>query len=363
MAAPRDCPVSLGPMAGRERTRACAATLVVVVTAATSSVLAILHVPSAVLFGAVLGGMAHALTSPVPLVLPPWTFLAAHGLIGVTIGALVEAAALKRIAAESVAITLLVVATILLSILAGLVLALRRGVSTATGVLSMIAGGASGVVVVAHELGADDRVVTVVQFLRVLVVLATLPVVMAVVFDPSTGGGFLASPATSPVADLAFVAISLAIGSVVARLLPVTAITLLGPLAVAAVLSASGWLGQVVVPTWLQWLGFALVGVQVGLRFTRSDLRTIRRMLPTVLVIIVAMIAATAGMGGLLAWWTPVDGLTAYLATTPGGMFAVLATAADAGSDVTYVMAFQLLRLLLILAALPLLARWLRGRP
>ena len=74
----------------------------------------------------------------------------------------------------------------------------------------------------------------------------------------------------------------------------------------------------------------------------------------------VAMIAATAGLGALLAWLTPVDGLTAYLATTPGGLFAVLATAADAGSDVTYVMAFQLLRLLLILAVLPLLARWLR---
>jgi hypothetical protein len=77
----------------------------------------------------------------------------------------------------------------------------------------------------------------------------------------------------------------------------------------------------------------------------------------------VVMIALTAALGALLAWLTPVDGLTAYLATTPGGLFAVLATAADSGADVTYVMAVQLLRLVGILMFVPLLARWLRGGP
>ena len=54
-------------------------------------------------------------------------------------------------------------------------------------------------------------------------------------------------------------------------------------------------------------------------------------------------------------------GVLAYLATTPGGLFAVLATAADAGSDTTFVMAVQLVRLLVILAFTPLLARLLRS--
>jgi len=116
----------------------------------------------------------------------------------------------------------------------------------------------------------------------------------------------------------------------------------------------------VAVPTWLQWVAFAVIGVQVGLRFDRASLSAIGRMLPVVVLIVLALIASTAGLGALLAWLTPVDALTAYLATTPGGLFAVLAIATDAGADATYVMAVQLLRLLLILAALPLLARWLR---
>ncbi len=55
-----------------------------------------------------------------------------------------------------------------------------------------------------------------------------------------------------------------------------------------------------------------------------------------------------------------MDRLTAYLATTPGGLFAVLATAADSGSDVTYVLAVQVIRVFAMLLVAPLLARWLR---
>jgi membrane AbrB-like protein len=203
-------------------------------------------------------------------------------------------------------------------------------------------------------------VVTVVQYLRVLLVLVTMPVVTAVVFHPRSGLGSLHGADSSTLDDLAFVAISLGVGLVLARLVPVTTMSLLGPLAVSAVLAAAGWLGPVAVPGWVQWVAFALIGAQVGLRFDRASVVAIARMLPVVVVILLAMIVATAGFGVLLAWLTPVDALTAYLATTPGGLFAVLAIAADSGSDATYVMAVQLLRLLLILAALPLLAHWLR---
>ncbi len=347
-------------MSGRERTTARAAALVIAVTVVSSTALGLLGVPSAVLFGAVLGGMTHALTSPSPLAVPGVAFRVAQGLIGITVGALVDLSTLRRMASESASILTVVLATLLVSVVAGQVLALRRDVSRTTGVFALIAGGASGVVAVARDLGADDRVVTVVQYLRVLMVLLAMPVVTAVVFHPPSGRGTLTLGQASLGSDLAFTAVSLALGLVVARLVPVTTMSVMGPLLVAGVIAAGGWLGDVSVPIWLQWLAFALIGVQVGLRFTRESLVAIGRMLPLVVAIMVAMIVATAMLGAVLAWLTPVDALTAYLATTPGGLFAVLAIAADSGSDVTYVMAVQLLRLILIMALLPLLARWLR---
>lgn len=52
-----------------------------------------------------------------------------------------------------------------------------------------------------------------------------------------------------------------------------------------------------------------------------------------------------------------VSTLTAYLATTPGGLYAVLAVAVGSGADTTFVLAVQVLRLFVMLLAAPVLAR------
>jgi membrane AbrB-like protein len=345
-----------------ERSRTRGLLLVVVVTVAASTAFQLAGLPSAVMFGSLLGGVAHALTSTTDLRLPPASFRLGQALVGVVVGATVSLDALRAMGDDVVTVGLVTLGTILISLAAGALLALRGDVSRVTGAFAMIAGGASGVVAIARDLGADDRVVTVVQYLRVLLVLVMMPLITAVVFHPDHGVGALATAGTDPGRDLLFVALSLVVGVALARLVPITTSVLLAPLAVAAVLASSGWLGTVAVPVVVQWVAYALIGVQVGLRFTRASLASITRMLPVVVLLMVGMIVATAGMGSLLAALTPVDGLTAYLATTPGGLFAVLATAADAGADTTYVMAVQLVRLLVILALTPLLARLLGGR-
>ena len=58
-------------------------------------------------------------------------------------------------------------------------------------------------------------------------------------------------------------------------------------------------------PTALQWAAYVLIGVQVGLRFTRASLASITRMLPVVLALIVAMIALTAATRGGARLATP----------------------------------------------------------
>ena len=69
--------------------------------------------------------MAHALTSPTVLVVPPSVFRLAQGTIGVVIGAVVSLPALERIGHDAVPITLVMVATLADLGLAGRLLALR----------------------------------------------------------------------------------------------------------------------------------------------------------------------------------------------------------------------------------------------
>jgi len=330
--------------------------------AVASAGFALLGLPSPVLFGALLGGLVHALAAEHPVDMPPWLFRLGQSLVGATIGALVDLPTLARVGDDWPSVLLVTIGTLVISLLAGRLLALRRDVTVTTGVFATVAGGASGIVALSRELGADDRVVTVVQYLRVLMVLLAMPVVTALLFHPATGVGTLGRPATRWGADLAFVALAVGAGMLLTSVVRAPAMALLGPMLIAVVFSTSGLLGAVSVPAVVEALGFALIGVRVGLRFTRASLVAIAKLLPLALTLMLLLIAGCAGLGLLLSAVTGVDRLTAYLATTPGGLFAVLATAADSGSDVTYVLAIQVIRLFAMLLVAPLLARLLSGR-
>ena len=337
--------------------------VVVALTVVVSVGFSLLRLPSPVLFGSLVAGMAHALVASDELDVPPLAFRVGQALVGAVIGALVQLPTLLRIASDWPSVVLVTVGTLAISVAAGRLLALDRDVSPVTGAFALVAGGASGIVALARELGADDRVVTIVQYLRVLLVLLAMPLVTSFVFHPPSGAGSLAGSHTRWLPDLTFVVLAVAIGLLLQRVVTAPATALLGPMLVAVALSASGVLGHVSVPTALENLGYALIGVRVGLRFTRASLRSIARLLPLATALIVAVIVACGLLGLLLAEVTGTDRLTAYLATTPGGLFAVLATAADSGSDVTYVLAVQVIRVFAMLLLAPLLGRWLRRAP
>ena len=150
------------------------------------------------------------------------------------------------------------------------------------------------------------------------------------------------------------------VGTFVASLLRVPVASLLGPMVVAAALDLGGLSGGASVPFPLVDVAFLLVGLQVGLNFTRASLRTVGGALPLAVVVLVVLSLACAGMGVALAAATGVSPLDGYLATTPGGMNAVLATATATGADTTFVLAVQVLRLFAMLLSAPLVARLLR---
>lgn len=329
---------------------------------AVQVVLTVLHLPSPSLFAGLVGGAVLALAAGAAPPLPRWWILVSQALIGVTIGETVTAAALQQVAADWPSVVAVVVVTLALSLASGVVLARVHRVSEATGVFAMIAGGASGITGVADELGADARVVSVLQYLRVLLVLVSLPVVVGLAFHPA-GRAVARTTAAAPLGpSLVMVAVSVVVGLVLARAIPVSTFTLVGPLSVAGGLALWGGLGPTASPAPLAGLAMLVIGLQVGLKLDRDSLGAIRRLLPTGLALIVVVMLGCGLLGGVLSRATGVDPLTSYLATTPGGLFAVLATATSTGAEPTYVFAVQLARLLAILALAPLLARWLRTR-
>jgi membrane protein AbrB duplication len=223
--------------------------------------------------------------------------------------------------------------------------------------LALTAGGASGLVAISRELGGDDRVVTVVQYLRVGLVTATMPVVAAVGFGASAGG---AAPGVRrrAVAGRRRVPDGLRAGR--DRAGPAGAGArrrLLGPMTVAIALNLTGLSFGAQPPELIVEIAYAVIGWQAGARFTRESLRTAVGVLPLATALIAVVIMACAGLGLVLVHLTGATALEGYLATTPGGVYAVHATAISAGVDVTFVVSVQVLRVIVMLLVAPALAR------
>jgi membrane AbrB-like protein len=337
--------------------------LAVVVAGAVllSLVLAVLGAPSPTLFGGLVAGLVRALASRGRVTVPARATAAAQAVIGVTVGALVDPETLGAVASNWLPVLLVTLATLALSLAAGLLLRLQRGISPVTSAFSMIAGGASGIIAMARELGADERMVAVLQYLRVLLIVALMPVVATVAYGAPVSGdgaGSLAGPGWA--AGLLFTVGCAVVGLVAGRLVRLPMAILLGPMVAAAAVELTGLGAGTQVPGPVADAAFLVIGLQVGLSFTRESLRTIGRALPMALVAIVGLIVASAGLGAVLAATTGASALDGYLATTPGGLYAVLATASGSGADVTFVLAVQVLRLVVMLLSAPMVARWLR---
>ncbi len=332
------------------------------VTAAASVGLTLAGVPSAALFAALVVGIVLALSSFAPAAVPRRAGLAAQAVLGVYIGTMVASDSVAALGSHWPIVVGVVLATLVISLLAGMLLGLHRDVSPLTGALALVAGGASGLVAIARELGGDDRVVAVVQYLRVGLITASMPIVVTVIFvadrsqpaPPPTAG-----PTAPWYLSLAMVAVISVVGATLGRWARIPGAGLLGPMAVTVGLEVAGWSLGLAVPMVLVQVAYALVGWQAGLAFTRDALRAIGRTLPLALALIVALGVAPAGLGLLLSHITGLTPLEGYLATSPGGVYAVLATAVETGSDVTFIVAAQVLRILVMLFAAPLLARGL----
>ena len=152
-------------------------------------------------------------------------------------------------------------------------------------------------------------------------------------------------------------AVLIVAGAAGGKLLRIPGAGLLGPLALTIALQLSGFSFGLSVPSVLVQIGYMVIGWQAGVVFTRDSLRAVGRLLPAAIVLIVLLGVATAGFGIVLAdiaGKTPLEG---YLATSPGGVYAVLAIAVETGSGVTFIIAAQVFRVLLMLFTAPLLAR------
>ncbi|PRY44794.1 AbrB family transcriptional regulator [Umezawaea tangerina] len=328
--------------------------LVVLTTAGSALLLTWLRVPAALLFAGVLGGLAASLTGrrePRPT---RFAGAVAQGVLGASIGAMANRTMLAEVAGHWLPILVVVTTTLVVSIGVGQVLRLLPTVSGRTAVFSSVAGGAVGFITGAREAGADEHVVMVVQYLRVLLILVSMPAVV-LWLDPGTravGDQVSASPAKTAL----FGVLAVAAGLLLTRLLPFAGAGLVWPMLAAFGLASSGLFEHPSVPAPALGVVFLVIGLQVGFSLSVAKIRAVVKVLPLAGVQIVATVAGCALIGYAVSRVTTMSAYDAYLASTPGGLSAVLGLSLATDSNTPLVMAFQVTRLMVSLLLLPLFA-------
>jgi membrane AbrB-like protein len=364
LSAAPDAPTNRPPARGFALPTAWAGVAAVTVCAGWAAARA--GVPSSYLFASLVAGLGVALARPGRLELPRGSFGAAQAVTGVVLGAYLKASALGALGGRWAPVALVSLATLALTGLAGAVLGRLRSLDPVTAALGMVAGGASGIVAMTGDLGGDDRLVAFMQYLRVLVIVLLTPLLVSVAFPGHVAapGAGAADPLIGNLAGWALVAVAAPLGTLAGARVRLPAASLLGPLILAAAITLLGLDGGARIPALLREAAFAVIGLQIGLRFTVATVRAVGRLVVPVLIAILALVATCFGLAWVLSELAGVSLLDAYLATTPGGLYAVLAVAFGSGADTTFVLAVQGLRLFVMILGAPLLVRWLvRAEP
>ncbi|MBO0765798.1 MAG: AbrB family transcriptional regulator [Hyphomicrobiaceae bacterium] len=230
-----------------------------------------------------------------------------------------------------------------------------------TAVWGTAPGAASVMMVLAGAFGADARLVAFMQYMRVVCVAGLASMVGRLWVGPAVAGPQVVwFPAVSP-GDLAVTLAIAAAGVAASTGLRISGGALLVPMIAGAFAESTG-LVHITLPPALLAVSYALLGWSVGLGFTRAILVHARRALPQVLLATFILIAVCGALALILVEAAGIDPISAYLATSPGGMDTVAIIAASSSVDLPFVMALQTVRFVIVLFAGPPLARLIAQR-
>lgn len=338
--------------------------VILAISALVGGALQMAGIPAALFLGPMAGGVVAGINGASVRV-PATLYRVAQGIVGVLIAQALTPRILATFREDWLLFVPIVLSVLMASSLLGYLISRWHVLPGTAGVWGASPGGATAMVLMAEAFGADARLVAFMQYLRVIFVAVAAAIVAR--FFAATDGvpipAIVWFPAIDPVGFSQTVAL-IALGVPLGVLMKVPAGAMLVPMVVGTALHISGY-ASFQLPEWLLVGGYALIGWSIGLGFTRQVVRHAARVFPQIAASIVALILFCCALAFLLSRILGIDLLTAYLATSPGGMDSIAIIASASGKvDLPLVMALQAVRFFFVLLLgapiARLVARWVR---
>jgi uncharacterized protein len=295
-----------------------------------------------------------------PLAVPPILAQTVLVLLGISLGSLMSRQLLQHMSAYPLTIALLALATFCSTFGSSLYLQRIHDWDRTSAFLAASPGALSQIIVLAAEKGADVPAIAVVQTMRVIILTAALPMLLALTGIAPSSRPTAAAAIASPLELAALVAASVAV-ALLLRLIKFPASWMFGAMIGSSVLHGTGWV-EGGLPPWVRGVALVGIGALIGSRFARMKAKTLFGHVNAALGSFAVAVIISGVFVAVIVLTTHVRAADVIVAFAPGAMDAMLALALTLHIDPIFVGAHHLSRFVFVTIATPGIVH-LFGRP
>jgi len=317
------------------------------------------NLPGGLISGAMIAVGVAAIAGR-PLTMPPILTQTVLVLLGISLGSLVSRQLLQHMGAYPLTIGLLALATFCSTFGSSLYLQRVHGWDRTSAFLAGSPGALSQITMLAIERGADVSAIAVVQTMRVIILTAALPMLLALTGIAPSSPPAAATAIASPLELAELIATSVAV-ALLLRLIKFPASWMFGAMIGSSVLHGTGVI-EGGLPPWVRAIALVGIGALIGSRFARMRPKTLLSHVNAAVGSFAIAVAISAVFVAVIALTTHVRFADIIVAFAPGAMDAMLALALTLHIDPIFVGAHHLSRFVFVTIATPGIIH-LFGRP
>ncbi|WP_410984493.1 AbrB family transcriptional regulator [Bacillus cereus] len=285
-------------------------------------------------------------------------------IIGIELGQKLTTDILFTFQQHWLIIIIMIIGSIALALCSGLILWRFGKVDLFTSLFSATPGGLSVMPTLASQVGANTAIVSIVQTIRVFLVLGTIPL-LSVYWIPHNPivSHLKNDPISSPFWTTFLIFIAW-IGYRIGKVLKLPSPWLVGSMISVALIQAlsTHYVSNIPTAWWPQWimvLAQIFIATSIGCRFNKEMFIGVKQTITIGLFSSIGLIGISILCAFFVSSVTNIPLVTSILALAPGGIAEMTTTAIILQTDATFVVTVQVIRVLTILGLLPIFFKFL----
>ncbi|MEM6932747.1 MAG: AbrB family transcriptional regulator [Pseudomonadota bacterium] len=279
-------------------------------------------------------------------------------ILGVAVGAAITPALLERVPEMAYSVALIPPFIMIIGAFGYPFFRRVCGFDHPTSYYAAMPGGFQDMVIFGEEAGGDVRALSLIHATRVLIIVVTAPILLTQVWGVGLSNPPGAPASTLPVHEMALMVVAALVGWKGGERIGLFGASILGPLAVTAVLSLTDFL-HTRPPAEAIYAAQFFIGIGIGVKYAGVTLKEVRRDVLSGVAYVAVLAALAFVFATIVARAGFADSLEAFLAFAPGGQAEMAVLTIIAGADLAFVVTHHMVRIILVITGAPIAARLL----